>query len=186
MQHAIVGSATFLRYWGELGQVHPNRVFVHFGDSDVVSLTNPRGYSPPSVFGQPAEGMARSHLSEGGFSALVRLGGAVAYSTRRDQRVSGRRAICPPQAFGGEPSPLAKFNALLAQANQLIAAELATGDYPVGYFLGTEHPHQRRLSWPATYLGREYHRRVAAGHVPAFGDSGEWVREHLRGAPAAA
>ena len=135
VQHAIVGSATFLRYWGELGQVHPNRVFVHFGDSDVVSLTNPRGGNSQSVFDHFTEVISRSHPSEGGFSALVRLGGAVAYSTDEIDTYLVEAGYLPPQAFGGEPSPLAKFNALLAQANQLIAAELATGDYPVGYFL---------------------------------------------------
>ena len=135
VQHAIVGSATFLRYWGELGQVHPNRVFVHFGDSDVVSLTNPRGGNSQSVFDHFTEVISRSHPSGGGFSALVRLGGAVAYSTDEIDTYLVEAGYLPPQAFGGEPSPLAKFNALLAQANQLIAAELATGDYPVGYFL---------------------------------------------------
>ena len=135
VQHAIVGSATFLRYWGELGQVHPNRVFVHFGDSDVVSLTNPRGGNSQSVFDHFTEVISRSHPSEGGFSALVRLGGAVAYSTDEIDTYLVEAGYLPPRAFGGEPSPLAKFNALLAQANQLIAAELATGDYPVGYFL---------------------------------------------------
>ncbi|MEU4643346.1 hypothetical protein [Micromonospora sp. NPDC023814] len=123
VQQAIVGSLTFLGYLRELRASH-GEVFVHFGDSDVVSLVNPRGGNTRSVFDRYIEEI-RASRAGGRHSPLVRLGGAIAYS---ETEIDGPNHV-------GEPSFEAKLTVLLAETHQLWSAVLAQGVYPMAYFI---------------------------------------------------
>ena len=111
VQQALVGSKTF---WAYLQQLRASfgEVFVHFGDSDVVSLINPRGGNTRSVFDRFDEEIRRARAEQPP-TRVVRLGGSITYSPQEID--SYRRGEEP----GGEPSFVAKFNMVLVQANEL-------------------------------------------------------------------
>src|SRR3954447_2175852 len=126
VQHAMVASRTFQVYMEQLGR-SCGEVFAHFGDSDVVSLVNPRGGNTRSVFDRFAEEISRSRV-DGRPSPLVRVGGAVGYSAAE---VDGHR---DGVGDGAEPSFEAKLTVLLAEVHQIWAEVLSRGVYPMGYF----------------------------------------------------
>ena len=134
VSQALVGSETFLGYMVELRAKY-GEVFAHFGDSDVVSLTNPRGGNTRSVFERLTEEIQRSREGEER-SRLVRLGGAISYSP---VDIDGKDHV-------GGPSVEAKLTVLLAQAHELWSAVLAHGRYPMAYLHRAQHGGEHPLS----------------------------------------
>ena len=125
--HSLVASETFLSYFDQL-RASNGEVFVHFGDSDVISLVNGRDGSTRSVFDRFRQEVQRSRIG-GQPSPLVRLAGAVGYSAAE---IDGSR---DGTDTGAEPSFDAKLTVLLAEAHQVWAQVLSDGRYPLAYFI---------------------------------------------------
>ena len=125
-QHALVASPTF---WGYLQQLRAlvGDVFVHFGDSDVISLVNPRGGNTRSVFDRLEEEIRQSRPRADEPSRLVRLGGSVTYSPREIDSYRSQADAAPGPSF------VARVNMVLVHAHQLWARELASQN--LAYFI---------------------------------------------------
>ena len=124
VRHAMVTGAAAGVLLAELRAV-AGEVWVHFGDSDVISLG--------SVLARFAEEIGASRVG-GGSSGLVRLGGGFDYSVDEIERyVAGYRrpvvAVAP-----GSLAFATKLTMLVNEADQLFRAIMADGADRMAFF----------------------------------------------------